>query len=351
MRVLLRVDAGPHIGLGHLQRCLSLAAALRQAGAGAVFLTNPEPTAQERVRRFGFEGEGLRASVSWSAADLDETAGFAQRAGCQAVVVDSDYEGEGYLAGLRQRGLFVCAIEDMAPHAFPCQLVVNGDAHARELPYTSSSGDTVFIVGPECAFLREDLWDVPERATRPAVRNLLVMVGGYDAQRLMPDLLRTLGELPDELVITAVVGPFVVHQAEIADVAASFPRRIRLVSAPDSVRALMLEADLAVTAGGQTLYELARTGCPAVAFSIADNQDGQLAAFHRAGCLRSLGRVTGRADLCSGLRKAVTDLLQDAEARAAMSRAGQRMIDGQGALRVAQELLSRQARPIGSTTS
>ena len=50
--VLYRVDAGPR-GLGHLQRCLSLAEALRRHSLESVFLASPFEGVQERVERAG----------------------------------------------------------------------------------------------------------------------------------------------------------------------------------------------------------------------------------------------------------------------------------------------------------
>ena len=50
-------------------------------------------------------------------------------------------------------------------------------------------------------------------------------------------------------------------------------------SAPEDMRAIMATADLAVTAGGQTTYELAASGVPAVALCIAENQRPNLAAL------------------------------------------------------------------------
>jgi len=153
MSVLFRVDSSFEIGLGHLQRCLSLAGALRHLDATCFFLNNREAVVSDRVKRFGFNGCNLDTLESWSTDDIAQTLKIADSQRCDAIVVDSDYEGADYLDQLRKAGFFVCAIEDIAPHPFPCQLVVNGDAHARQLPYQSSSGDTLFLLGPEYSIL------------------------------------------------------------------------------------------------------------------------------------------------------------------------------------------------------
>lgn len=338
-KILFRVDAGPKIGLGHLQRCLSLATALRHFNIGCFFLTNEEPTVYHRIKRFGFDGRTLGAIEPWGADDLTQTMAVAAAHKCGAIVVDSDYEGARYLSQLRNAGYYVVAIEDTAPHAFPCQLVVNGDAHARQLPYQAISEDTQFLLGPEYSILRREFWEVPPRVISENVDRILVTLGGADPSNIMPRVINALDTLPEAFSVSVIIGPFFENFSQIQAAAQRAQRGITLVRAPDSVRDLMMEAGLAVSAGGQTLYELARVGCPTVAVRMASNQDGQLAAFEDAGFVHAVGHVE-HGGIVEAICTAVRTLLADSQARAAMSIAGQRLIDGHGAMRVAQTILA-----------
>ena len=338
MKALFRVNAGSRIGLGHLQRCLSLAAALRQLGTASLVLTDQEPAALERIRRFGVLGLARRANGSWDEEDAEDTADCARAHQCDILVVDSDEKGVAYLRRLREAGLFVCAIDDAASHPFPCQLVVNGDAHARRLAYQSSSGDTRFLLGPEYAILREEFWALPPRSVPRDGRRLLISLGGADPLDLTPRILDAVGRWPEPATVTVIAGPFAANLAAVRAAAQRSAHLVRLVQAPESVAGLMQEADAAISAGGQTLYELARVGCPTVAVRIAANQDGQLQAFQEAGFLRLVGRAEDPG-IASALSDAARRLLADAPARAAMDEVGRRMVDGQGARRVADGLL------------
>ncbi len=104
-----------------------------------------------------------------------------------------------------------------------------------------------------------------------------------------------------------------------------------------------MEADLAISAGGQTLYELARVGCPTVAVRMAANQDGQLGVFEEAGFLRIAGHGD-HSGIVEAIGEAVRTLMADPPARATMSVAGQRLIDGHGALRVARTIRAEISR-------
>ena len=60
MLVLFRVDASLQIGTGHVMRCLTLATALRDRGAGCRFVCRDhEGNLLVRIRQAGFETAAL----------------------------------------------------------------------------------------------------------------------------------------------------------------------------------------------------------------------------------------------------------------------------------------------------
>ena len=347
MGVLFRVDAGPGVGLGHLQRCLSLACALRERNVESFFLSNKAPESAERIASFNFQMELTHGAPSWGPEDAALTRAMAGRREWTTVAVDSLLKGPDYLQSLCDTGLAVCSMEDLVSYPFPCSLVVNGAAQANGWEYRSSSGKTRFLLGTEYALLRQELWDLPVRPVRPQARKVLVTLGGADAHHLMPALLRAIGGLPQQPEIIAVIGPYFDHREELERTAGSL-RSVRLETGLFSLRALMEEADLAVSAAGQTLYELARTGCPTLAFCspLGLDQKLQLEAVARSGFALSLGDVT-EGDLCARVREEASVLLEDASRRAAMAVAGRRLVDGQGARRVAEAVLALKPSRIG----
>lgn len=67
------MDAGPHIGLGHLQRSLALAMALREFGTERLFPANQDNASRERVERLGFPMGTLPEIKSWTPDDVRST--------------------------------------------------------------------------------------------------------------------------------------------------------------------------------------------------------------------------------------------------------------------------------------
>ena len=334
MTVLFRVDAGDGSGLGHLSRCLALAAALAELGSRPVFLVPDQAEVFTRVRARGFEALGFPPAELGTPADLNGTAETALRLGCRTVVVDSYHVDESYLTALGETGAAVVAIDDLARHALPCRLVVNGGAAAERLPYRSSAAGTQFLLGPRYVLLRPEFWDIAARPAGDAVGSVLVTAGGSDPHDLLPSLLDLLDGLPGEFAVTAVVGPFSRQAARAEATARRAQRRIAIVHAPDSLCELMVKADVAVSAAGQTLYELVRLGVPTVAFGLVENQRPNLEALAAAGAVRTAGWA-GEAGFATSVGGAAAELIADAAARRALAGAAKSLLDGQGARRVA----------------
>lgn len=341
--VLFRTGAGPRMGLGHLRRCFSLAAAFRRLGLGSAFVADGGAPVEDRIVRSGFVAHRLDDLTSDGGGDLESVLTVGGRSSVGTVITDSYDIDADYLQRLRAAGLFVVAIDDLARFAFPCQVVVNGGAQAAQLPYRSSSGDTQFLLGPQYALLGTEFWDLDQREIRPDVRKVLVTLGGADEANLMPELLRLLEEIPGDFRVTAIIGPFFDRRADIQRMADGCRRPVRLVEAPESMRDLMLEADLAISAGGQTLYELAVTGTPAVAVAVADNQVASMRALEARGVVQVAG-VAGQAGVLHRIGALVGELADSEAARAALSRAGQHVVAGHGATAVAETIVSARSR-------
>jgi spore coat polysaccharide biosynthesis predicted glycosyltransferase SpsG len=100
---------------------------------------------------------------------------------------------------------------------------------------------------------------------------------------------------------------------------------------------MMAWADLAISAGGTTCWEMAFLGLPNLIVVLSENQVAVAEGLELAGCSLNMRH-------CAGLRPmdwtlAVKKLVFDRGKRERMSAAGQRLIDGFGVERVIREML------------
>lgn len=343
MQVLVRVEGGPHVGLGHVQRSLALSAALRARGIRVDYLAPGHPATMSRIEAAAIRVRATHSATPWGGEDLDETSACARAFGCDTVIVDSNAVNADYLGGLREQGFLVCAIDDHAGHPFPCQLVVNGDIDAELLAYDSPAKDTIFLLGTRYILLRPEFAALRRRAApeRPS-RRVLITVGGADPDNLMPPLIDASDALPSGWTVGVVVGPYFTHAAAVRAAAERASHPVDVVDGPLSLAPLIADAELAICAGGQTLYELACLGCPAVAVAVDREQQRQLDALARRGAVRSAGVMASAAD-GGRVRAVLEEIVSDLAGRRSMAGIGMALVDGAGADRVA-EVLERQGR-------
>ena len=335
--VLFRVDVGPGIGLGHIHRNLGLAEAFRQVNIQSSFLVTHSGSTTSRVTRYGFSVEDLGDTQVGTIEDAERVIASAESHGCSIVVVDSYKVGTPYIGRLRSSGLRVVVVVDELCEETNADVLVNGGAHALSLDYRSESQVTKFFLGPKYALLRPEFWSCPPRSMSSSIRRILLTVGGDERWKLTERLVEWIaGRLNIETRLDVVVGPFFLGEHGIRRAVEASPVNIRTITAPDHLHGLMMQCDLVVCSGGQTAYELAATGTPAVAMDVFENQSLGVKALARSGTLIYGGQPSNDTlpdELGVAFAEASNQLC-----RQELSSSGQALIDGRGAIRIAHEI-------------
>ena len=327
LRVAFVTDAGGEAGLGHVKRCAALADALGARGVVVdTLVAGPREPGLAAVAPdlavTPLEWWGAPRRVLQAAATVD------------AFVVDSYHADESLFTALRTAALVV-AIDDLADRPLPVDVVVNGAWHAERLTYRVPAG-TLTLLGPRYALLDRAFAEAPARATPAQVERVLVTLGGSTPAVDTAAAGRAVRE--------AVPGARLDVLGGLVPLDAPTEPGVTRHGAVPSLRPLLLDADLAVTAGGMTLYECLATGTPTVAVCLADNQRPNFEHLGAAGLIVPAERAT--------LSATVARVASDRGLRERLRAAGRRAIDGGGAARVADEIVrrlaARRARPVGA---
>ncbi len=325
-------DAGEQIGLGHLRRCMTLGAALQEKGCEVRFIVPRAPLVQMLLRQNGFS-ESVPIDFE-SSTLLKETRAILTQFAAEFLIIDSYRIRNVHSGSVPAR---VGVLDDLADRWLPVDLVINSGVSASDLNHQVPS-HTRLLLGAEYVLLRKEFRQNLERIVRAGVRSVLIPVGGMDPHGLTPRLLDWALRFYGDIDITVLVGPFFSAETcrQLKDIALSRPN-IQLDSEAAHVRELMLSSDVAISGGGQTTYELAATGTPAVGIMLADNQRSNLRGLAAAGTLLWAGSADDddlhvKVDDCLGR-------LNDVACRTALSKAGRGLVDGLGADRAAQAII------------
>ena len=307
---MIRCDASPSIGIGHLMRCLVLADAWRAAGGRAVFAMAAD---LGRDRLAAHELAPLA-----SEGDPAEVIALAARTGARWVVIDHYGLDAAYLGALAGAGLQTLAIDDLAAHAFPVDVLVNSSADATRDQYRLAP-HTRCLLGPEFALVR----DVYRRArpARPAgepLETVLVSFGGSDPEDRTLAVVTALALLARPPRICAVLGPG--YAGRIAETQAIVVRRdLADLAQP------MRTSQLMIGAGGSTAWEACCLGLPMILWPFVANQQGLAASLARLG---AAALATDASDVAARIAALTPATL------AHMAGAAWDLVDGDGATRI-----------------
>lgn len=327
MRVLVRCDATPALGAGRLLRGLAVVEALLARGHAAVVSAE---FAEAWTAELLDDAQVQLLPAARTAQDL-----LALATEQQADLVHLDAPATEDLAETFADGALPLSIVNDSPHVGTsvAALAVRPSLEtvdASPTETTPSSGGT-HAVGPQFAPLRAAVLEARQRRQWRA--------GG------MGDRLRVLVQLGDEAhaeqllpVVQAIVQADL--NTDVLVVAPSQTTGMRAESVSTrSVRVLatghradlprlIADHDLVVTRPSRLLWEVSCIGTPMVLLALSADEDMHADAWVRAEVALALGRpntVTGNQ---------FRALLRDGMRRAAMSTAGQRLVDGGGAERV-----------------
>lgn len=334
----IRVDASPGVGSGHLMRCLALAQAWVDREGRTLFVVGPEAAPfLHRLEEPAMEHTSVTPSSAEG--DASATARLADHRGVAAVVLDGYGFDRAYQERVQSSGVPILSVDDGGRIGFhAADLILDQNPGASPEQYPDRSVGTRLLLGPAYTLLRREFRDAVPARPQAGPPRLLVTMGGADGAGLTAHVLRSLARLNRETRVTVVLGPAAPGPSELKRAAAHVPGTVKILRDVRDMAGLMAETDLAVAAAGTTAWELARVGVPSILGATAENQVTVATAADQAGVAVDVGWFSDVSE--ERLAEVVTVLLRDADSMRRMRETGPRLVDGRGALRVAEELSS-----------
>ncbi|MCX6537714.1 MAG: hypothetical protein NT151_02075 [Acidobacteria bacterium] len=303
VRILFRVAAGPRIGYGHLIRATVVGKAL---GVRPIVSLRGQTEARATARRLGCRLVNgsvatLLQSLQPGLVVIDDPSGVAATRFCRAV---------------QRVGVRVASIHDLGLADCGADLAIDGSiVHPGGTP----SGPA--LLGPRYAILAAGASHQPVRSN-----NVLISLGGR-RRAVAWKLARAIRRARPGMRVRIAAGLAPAGVAPQMD-------GVTWLGPQRGLSHELSRAAVAIVGGGVTLYEACRMGTPVVALAVVVAQRPTVRGLARHGAARDGGSAR---HITMAMRE-VTRLIDHPTLCHRISQAGRALIDGQGAMRVADAL-------------
>jgi len=346
IKAIIRTDASNAIGMGHINRCVSLARHLEAEGMESLFvLRHVSGNVVEDYRKLGINIYLLEENCSID----DEAHLLAERFASQYSAIVFDFSHYQNMTIIQD---YVSYFE-LLQYAFKTTFLIDGfndtaiidhidtamdvvitpyigaedHSHDGSRGYWHWAGPSYFIFAPE--YTSED-W---QREVRCTAERLLVTMGGSDPYGLTLIVLDALKLLATNVHCRIVIGSGFSNDLKLKarKKCLSLPF-CEIIDAPPNLVKHLKWAEMAISASGLTKYEMALAGVPSLQISFNRKIAETTAAYEKEGFYRDLGLYTERTP--QEIAVEVDVLARNSEIRKNMIKRGQALFDESGVKRL-----------------
>jgi UDP-2,4-diacetamido-2,4,6-trideoxy-beta-L-altropyranose hydrolase len=276
MKVCIVTEGTVKTGYGHLTRCLAIYQGFEEKNISPMFIANCDESGKQvleniQIENFNWIGDSERLLKMIHGSDI--------------TIIDS------YLADLSlyekvSAGTKRCVyLDDTQRLHYPPGVIINGAVGAENLSYQKANKYDL-LLGLEYTPLRKEFWGNNVNVGQKSKTGVLVTIGAQDFDEISIRVLELLLKWFPQYSYHVVLGfhdfgekltPFQKEEG------VTFYNSLNA----SEMRDLMYICWLAVSAAGQTSYELARCGVAMVLIQVADNQLGNIQGWSKKGLIHN----------------------------------------------------------------
>ena len=354
MKIAIRADASLQQGTGHLMRCLVLADELRLRGHECLFVTQPYlPLFTKKIHDHNHKviilpmgtldqsvHIGHDEYLSWlgrsTKHDALVTLEALKNENIDILIADHyaiDHSWMDLFSGQKIRKVI---IDDLANRKHCCDILIDQNFGRSPQDYEHLvSKKTKVFTGSEYVILKDDFKITRNKSQLTRLNRepkcLNICMGGMDKDNSTYNILETVLKSGyfKKWSIDVVLRSSSPHAKMISNYSDKSPHNINLHFDCENMATLFEGADLAIGAGGVTLWERCCVGLPTLLLTIADNQVPAAMAMSRSGAIIYCGDIREK-DWKKKLDLKLKMLTQDTDRLHLISKIAFGICDGNG---------------------
>lgn len=342
--IAIRVDINDQIGMGHMMRCFAIASAIQKAGDEVLFICADED-GKKFAERSKFKA--LSLDTQWNDFDNEQTKiiQLIHDLKPKILLVDSYYATPAYFDSIHRHVRTAYLDDGVYLLKYPVDILINYNIFSDTIDYETKyiSTRTRLVIGSNYAPLRVEFQNLSHFTVKNEVTNVLISTGGTDIANLSVGFVHNIAVRPEyaSVIFHLVAGELNTHLSELSMLEKKIPN-VHIHSKVKNMCSLIRSCDVAVSAGGTTLYELCACGIPTITYVMADNQALALSGFTKRGLMLGAGDCRmGKNKFYAVVCHQLDRLISNKGLRDELSQNMQRKVDGQGAERLSAVLMNK----------
>lgn len=328
--ILLRADGSKNIGMGHLSRCCLIANYLfKEKNIQSIIITRND------VATKNFLSNKCKSSIihyideNLSLEDeLDSVGGFVDDGNISLILLDLLEVNitDKYISGLYKNKLPISAVTDDSEYrVIDVNLILNGNPNQDKFDYSNESGK--YLLGPSY-FIMDSAYAEYTRKDNVLNGRVLLTLGGSDHNNLIFNVLNVLIDNPSVTEVIIITSKSTGYFSELEKVVNSQSKDITIYNDVPTLKSYWSKCDLAITAGGNTLFERIASGIPGATICQLPRQMEISNKFESLGVNRNLGY--GPDIKYEILKKNINDFLEDKKKSSGQIERCREIVSGKG---------------------
>ena len=270
MKALIYANGSSIIGLGHIMRTLTLATELKKKGIYVEYIVDDsDDNAINLIEDNGFQIIRLENILDYLL--------FNKKLKYDLAIIDYYNLDEHEVNQFYNIANKIIYIDDLAKfNKYNMDILINTSIEALNIEYM---GCAKKLLGPKYALLRDEFKNLKYTLPKATVEKIMLTLGGGDENNITKDILDSLLDNYNNLEYHIVLGNSYKYKDFMIENYKD--EKVKFHINTNNMAKIMLDSDLAISAGGNTLYELSACGTPTIAVIIADNQRKFVKGIHR----------------------------------------------------------------------
>lgn len=337
--ILIRTDANEEVATGHLMRCLTIADKVKKLGHEVQFIFKDESSTKVLLERASYI---MLSNCGDKDDEIYEMISILKSYKNPVLLLDL-YEFDAFYMKQLKPYAKLATFDDMFDEKYPVDLLINYNLYYTKFDYhTRYFGEKIkLLLGGQYVPIREEfvqnLCMVNDK-----VSSVLLICGGGDKYHILLNLIKKFckKKLNATIEFIVVVGALNTDIDELKSIEET-ESKIIVYENVTNLASIMSKVDVVVSAASTVLYEACCMRVPTIFFSVADNQKYDVDCFSCNKLMMYAGDVReNMEEVIDNVDRILALLSEDYWERSAMSEKMTSVIDGNGAQRIAEELVN-----------